>query len=201
MISDELKGKIENYLGVGPLWNSVPLPLTRWFTPIGLYTLLSERYYKVINRNNLPPWRQNVQILSVANYGGSTLLNKEHQMILDFIADTGDHSSDVQVIFQKISSPIGRFSPSRVVVIGGDWVYPLPIKSYLRRRLITPVINGLDFSPNVQYYGNDYRPISQNKVLLGVPGNHDWFDGLHHFNNVLIPLLVQQMESRKNMSH
>jgi hypothetical protein len=100
---------------------------------------------------------------------------------IDFVADTGD---DVTV-----SEAVGRLlfreyvaqdpdDPSReltlprghALYLGGDLAYPVATVREITRRLIGP------WNRVLEELGDDTP-----RLLLAVPGNHDWYDGLDGF--------------------
>ena len=99
---------------------------------------------------------------------------------IDFVADTGD---DVEVS-ERVAGLITRVyelpdpetllpivAPrGEVLFFGGDTAYPVATSEEINNRVMVPfnrVLNGCD----------DGRP----RALLGIPGNHDWYDGLDGF--------------------
>jgi hypothetical protein len=100
---------------------------------------------------------------------------------IDFVADTGDDVSvseavarlvfedyrapDLDDDAREIDLPRGH-----VLFLGGDLAYPVATVREITRRLITPwnrILEGRE----------DDTP----RLLLAVPGNHDWYDGLDGF--------------------
>jgi hypothetical protein len=100
---------------------------------------------------------------------------------LDFVADTGD---DVSVshavaglIFADYELPDpehpGRFLNAPrgdVLLFGGDTAYPVATAQEITNRVIVPFNQVLE-----------KLPLDRPRVLLGIPGNHDWYDGLDGF--------------------
>src|SRR5262245_22233299 len=97
---------------------------------------------------------------------------------IDFVADTGD-DYEVSVAVGRIlfneyelSGEEQRILPrGDLLVFGGDTAYPLASANELERRLLSP------WNAVLQEDANHDR----NRVLLGIPGNHDWYDGLDGF--------------------
>jgi hypothetical protein len=100
---------------------------------------------------------------------------------LDFVADTGD---DVAVsravaglIFADYELPdpdvAGNFLHAPrgdVLLFGGDTAYPVATAQEITNRVIVPFNQVLE-----------KLPLDRPRVLLGIPGNHDWYDGLDGF--------------------
>ncbi|MBP9112212.1 MAG: hypothetical protein KBF88_05350 [Polyangiaceae bacterium] len=101
-------------------------------------------------------------------------------LIIDFVADTGDD--------REISVAVGRMvfeeytfhengervhlPRGDVLLLGGDIAYPVGTAVEIEQRLVAPWNEVL-----AEWEGEDIRP----RVLLAIPGNHDWFDGLDGF--------------------
>jgi len=106
----------------------------------------------------------------------------ERDVWIDYIADTGDDG--------ELSERVGRmlFAAYRapdtddpetmidlprgdVLIHGGDVAYPVATSGEIHDRLIVP------WNRAIRDLGDDART----RVLLGVPGNHDWYDGVDGF--------------------
>ncbi len=100
---------------------------------------------------------------------------------IDFVADTGDDVTVSGVVARLVA---GRYevpdpddATKRLVLprgdvlfLGGDLAYPVATVREITRRLVEPwngVLGGSAGEPP--------------RVLMGVPGNHDWYDGLDGF--------------------
>jgi hypothetical protein len=100
---------------------------------------------------------------------------------IDFVADTGDDASVSEAVARlvfrdyEIDDPD---DPSRTLALpraqvlfhGGDLAYPVATVREITRRLIGPWNRVLEAI-------GDETP----RLLLAVPGNHDWYDGLDGF--------------------
>jgi hypothetical protein len=100
---------------------------------------------------------------------------------IDFVADTGDDVSVSEAVARFVFRDYHAEDPDdsardvllprgHVLLLGGDLAYPVATVREITRRLIVPwnrVLESLE----------DDRP----RLLLGVPGNHDWYDGLDGF--------------------
>jgi hypothetical protein len=100
---------------------------------------------------------------------------------IDFIADTGD-DRDVSAAVGKIlfrsyeveDEGARRVLPrGDVLLMGGDTAYPVATADEIYRRVIEPWNETL--RPEIDPTQGGRR------VLLGIPGNHDWYDGLDGF--------------------
>ncbi len=104
-------------------------------------------------------------------------------MWIDFVADTGD-DHDVSravasMIFAKYSLNDGRtpreLPRGDVLLFGGDTAYPVATGEEIARRLVMPYNDVLR---------ERARPSDSPRVILGIPGNHDWYDGLDGFGRL-----------------
>src|SRR5215813_13371978 len=117
------------------------------------------------------------QVLGASASGGALAERLGRPVWIDFVADTGDdHDVSVAVgrmLFREYRLQEGesRVLPrGDVLLFGGDTAYPAATASELERRLVRPwnrVLRG--------------RWDGRRRVLLGIPGNHDWYDGLDGF--------------------
>ncbi len=105
---------------------------------------------------------------------------------IDFVADTGDDVSVSEAVARLVFDDYDVEDPDdparslelprgHVLVLGGDVAYPVATVREITRRLIVPWNRVLESNDG------DDRP----RVLLGVPGNHDWYDGLDGFARLL----------------
>jgi hypothetical protein len=104
------------------------------------------------------------------------------ELWVDFVSDTGDDvtvSEEVARLLAatyEVDDPDGGSAPlvlprGDVLVLGGDLAYPVATVREITRRLVDPWNHV--FEPGL----DGTKP----RVLLGVPGNHDWYDGLDGF--------------------
>jgi hypothetical protein len=100
---------------------------------------------------------------------------------LDFVADTGDDVAVSRAVARlvfadyELPDPLapGAFllAPrGEILFFGGDTAYPVATAQEINNRVIVPFNQVLESLP-------EDRP----RVLLGIPGNHDWYDGLDGF--------------------
>jgi hypothetical protein len=106
---------------------------------------------------------------------------------VDFVADTGDDRDVSHAVARMVfaayeaAPPDGADGAARalprgdVLLFGGDTAYPVATGEEIARRLVAPWNEVLrDVTPT-----GDKR-----RVLLGVAGNHDWYDGLDGFGRL-----------------
>lgn len=97
---------------------------------------------------------------------------------IDFAADTGDDrdvSAKVGAMLASTYTHEGRHLPrGDVLVFGGDVSYPVATADEIYKRLVLP------WNEELRRVGAS----SKKRVLLGAPGNHDWYDGLDGFGRL-----------------
>jgi hypothetical protein len=101
------------------------------------------------------------------------------EMWLDYIADSGDGWNSTYSVAYHVSQPqlqpTGASEPlqrGRVLVFGGDEVYPTASRQVYRERLVQPFAAA---SPRID---------GANPDVFAVPGNHDWYDSLVSFTRL-----------------
>lgn len=95
---------------------------------------------------------------------------------VDYIADLGDGFNSTYTLAHLLAQPnleVDGQATKRgdILVMGGDQVYPTPIKEEYENRLQGPYSAAL---PKTQ------KP-DESPHLFAIPGNHDWYDGLGQF--------------------
>jgi hypothetical protein len=96
---------------------------------------------------------------------------------MDYVSDTGDGWRPTTAVLHALSRPsievAGEPLPrGDLLLMGGDQVYPAGSVALYESRLIAP-LRGV--SPA--------EPPTPRPLLLAIPGNHDWYDGLVGFVN------------------
>ena len=105
---------------------------------------------------------------------------------IDWVADTGDDHDVSQAVARMVfaeyvvrddAGPEPLALPrGDVLLFGGDTAYPVATADEIQRRLVRP------WNEALREGGAD-RP-DKPRVLLGIPGNHDWYDGLDGFGRL-----------------
>ena len=104
---------------------------------------------------------------------------------IDFVADTGDDVAVSRAVARLVFAPYELPDPDRpdafllaprgdILLFGGDTAYPVATAQELTNRLVAPWNQVLQNLPDDEGH----------RVLLGVPGNHDWYDGLDGFGRL-----------------
>jgi hypothetical protein len=114
---------------------------------------------------------------------GSTLTEGVgRDLYIDFVADTGDDAAVSRAVAALVFAPYELPDPDRpgevlsvprgdILLFGGDTAYPVATAQEILNRVIVPWNQALRSLPA------DNRA----RVLMGIPGNHDWYDGLDGF--------------------
>ena len=98
---------------------------------------------------------------------------------IDFVADTGDDrdlsAAVARLVFAEYAAVDGDarevLPRGDILLFGGDIAYPVATGREILRRVIQP------WNEVLHETGTGGR----RRVLLGIPGNHDWYDGLDGF--------------------
>jgi hypothetical protein len=112
----------------------------------------------------------------------------------DFIADTGDGGDATYTVAQgalrrelHLADEQGRphhLPEGRLLVLGGDLAYPGGSGPWYQYRFIEPFEYARDPASRFERVRNDQagQPVAANqKVVLAIPQNHDWFDSASTF--------------------
>ena len=121
------------------------------------------------------------QVLGASASGGNLAERLGREVWINFVADTGD-DHDVSLAVGRMlfaEYALSGDQPRRlprgdILVFGGDIAYPASTTYELERRLLRPW--------NHVLHGK--AEDSRRRVLLGIPGNHDWYDGLDGFGRL-----------------
>ena len=109
----------------------------------------------------------------------------DRDLYVDFVADTGDDVSVSRAVARLVFAAYELPDPDKpggclcaprgdILLFGGDTAYPVATAQELTNRVIVPWNQVLRELPD------DGR----RRVLLGVAGNHDWYDGLDGFGRM-----------------
>lgn len=109
----------------------------------------------------------------------------DRDLFIDFVADTGDDVSVSRAVARLVFAPYELPDPDRpgaflvaprgdILQFGGDTAYPVATVQELMNRVIAP------WNQVLQSLPDDGR----RRVLFGIAGNHDWYDGLDGFRRM-----------------
>ena len=136
---------------------------------------------------------------------------ERHRFTLDFIADTGDGWNPTFTVAQLLAQPELKIHPQdvkergapyeyiylprgRILVLGGDLVYPHPTPKHYQARFVEPFRHALWSEKKTRnaFEFADERGTAANSEeyltyphMFAIPGNHDWMDGLVAFRRLL----------------
>ncbi|WP_434391755.1 metallophosphoesterase [Melittangium boletus] len=98
---------------------------------------------------------------------------------LDYVSDTGDGWNPTYAVARLLAQPslsledgtgqTHALPRGRILVLGGDQVYPGASRDTYEERLVQPYEEAMARSP------------APSPDLFAIPGNHDWYDGLSSF--------------------
>jgi hypothetical protein len=101
-------------------------------------------------------------------------------LVIDYVADTGDdvevsrRVAELIVREYRVPAPEGdgelTLPRGDVLLFGGDTAYPVATSTEIESRLLVPWNSVFEIHDD-----------GKRRVLLGIPGNHDWYDGLDGF--------------------
>jgi hypothetical protein len=103
----------------------------------------------------------------------------ESEIWIDYIADLGDGWNSTYTMAKLLAAKELSFTHEnqhwktprgRILIMGGDEVYPTAKRREYRDRLIGPYQSALPWVPK-----------AETPQLFAIPGNHDWYDGLTNF--------------------
>jgi hypothetical protein len=105
----------------------------------------------------------------------------ERDVWIDYVSDTGDDLEISQAMARLIFAPYELPDPEQpeaqllaprgdILLFGGDTAYPVATVDEVNNRVLVP------FNRHLQHNNDD-----ANRVVMGIPGNHDWYDGLDGF--------------------
>lgn len=159
------------------------MPMTGWYNPImllqtGIRVLVSTIFGEFADRR---------EIIAVANafepqpFDSSFDYSEKAtggEFWFDYVADTGDGWDPTLAIARLLTEPAleldGVSLPrGRVLIMGGDEVYPTPSRQAYEDHLIGP------FEEAFSRLTSAARRMMPD--LYVTPGNHDWYDGLSSF--------------------
>ena len=123
-------------------------------------------------------------------YDLSGLAGDDEAFVLDYVADTGDGFDPTFAVAADLAH--GAVSPevgAKLLVFGGDLVYPVASVREYEDRLIGPYTEALaDLVPGTASLIEpepDDAPKGGPPYVVAIPGNHDWYDGLGSFRRMM----------------
>ncbi len=114
------------------------------------------------------------------DYSNKPQYTSEGAFWVDYVSDLGDGFDSTFAVASLISADsldipgAGQLPGSKLLIMGGDQVYPFPTRQAYRERLETPYKLALP--------GDDSPDAPPRRDIFVLPGNHDWYDGLTSFD-------------------
>jgi hypothetical protein len=158
----------------------------RWFSPgvlasSGLRVVLSAVFGAFLDKRELQ---------EAIDAAVLTHLADERELWLDYVSDTGDGFDPTYTVAWLASQPrlelagVDQALPrGRLLVLGGDEVYPTADPTAYEDRFLGPFAAALPWLPPAGATGGTAAEPSgpESEDLLVLAGNHDWYDGLTSF--------------------
>jgi len=102
---------------------------------------------------------------------------------IDYLADSGEHAGVTEALARIVVREAWVPDPDggevlaprgQLLIFGGDTAYPVATAREIQDRVVVP------FNKALYEVGDD----GEARALLGIPGNHDWYDGLDGFSRL-----------------
>lgn len=154
-------------------------PMVTWFDP----KQLSRTGIKVLLSSLFGSYSDKREIQAALNKSNGQLdhdYSDNHDIWLDFLADTGDGWNSTYTMAKLLAEERREYNfadktydteRGRVLILGGDQVYPAASRTEYKNRFLGPFRTALPW-------------VDENKTpphIFALPGNHDWYDGLTSF--------------------
>lgn len=164
--------------------------MVRWLSPkfligAGIELLVSGAFSELLDKRELaaglPGYGEDLdaEAAPLEPFKSSAYRDEDGALWLDYVADIGEGFDPTYTVAWCISRPALELEPGlvtkrgRVLVLGGDQVYPSASWEDYRDRFVGPYKAALPHLPE------DEVP-----HLFAIPGNHDWYDGLTSFTRL-----------------
>lgn len=166
-----------------PQFPYAPARMVRWYGPLqllqtGRRVWLSNILGADFDRRQIDP--RTSEAYALFDFTTRTLASGElaprEEIVLDYIADTGDGWDSTYAIAYtatrpelRVDAPDGTTHLTRrgdILVFGGDEVYPTPSRAAYEQRLVMPYHAAMGWTE------------ADHPTLFAIPGNHDWYDNL-----------------------
>ena len=158
----------------------------RWFHPFelaraGVRAVLAEMFGAYADRRELQAALHPLSAAPAFNYAADEPgAASREELWVDYVADTGDGFNATYAVASLLARPslvlsgpdgVIETRRGRILIMGGDQVYPAASRVDYRDRTVGPYRAALPFLA-------DEREAPH---LFAIPGNHDWYDGLSAF--------------------
>lgn len=150
--------------------------MVRWFDP----RLLLRTLFMVVVARLFGTYADRRERDGGLPFDGAHRHDDAEELWFDYVADLGDGWDATTTIAGLLAAdqlPVaGRSLPhGRVLVMGGDLVYPAASREEYLHRLEAPYYSVLPYTPE-----------GSPRDLFVIPGNHDWYDGLAAFSRLFL---------------
>jgi hypothetical protein len=168
--------------------NALP-GMVRWYSPshlisTGWRSVVSEIFGQYADQrimqatiDGFAPGKMQ-EVVARYDYSDARQLGDGNAVWVDYVADLGDGFDSTYAIASLISAPhleiegAGRLPAGKLLIMGGDQVYPYPSRKDYRERFVVPYTLALPATSDGKW----------RRRLFVLPGNHDWYDGLNSFD-------------------
>lgn len=151
-----------------PRWR--PAKMTGWFDP----AVMARTASMLLTANVFGRHSDTRLIEALGTQPQGVFDYSDHQgsLWIDYVADLGDGWNPTHAIAAAITEPqLHATRPGRILVMGGDQVYPYPSRNAYERRTESP-------------YREAFARRAHRPDVFAIPGNHDWFDSLIAFSRL-----------------
>lgn len=159
-----------------------PRPMVCWFSPMelikaGVKSVVSSVFGKYADKRELDAALKKIEPHDYS----AEFANSEDGLWIDYVADLGDGWDATYTIArllaeEKLTVDGHKTQRGRILIMGGDQVYPTAKLEEYNDRLVEPYRCALPYVED-----EDRVP-----HLYAIPGNHDWYDGLSNFRNLFM---------------
>jgi hypothetical protein len=151
-------------------------PMVRWFDPHQLVDTLSR-----VVASGL--WNSYADSRDLQALAASDIYDRSEgsELWVDYVSDLGDGFNSTYTVARALAQEKLELASNgdhvatergRILLMGGDQVYPVPKKKEYQNRLIGPYTAAMP------------EAAGETPELFAIPGSHDWYDGLINFSNV-----------------
>ncbi len=166
-----------------------PAPMVAWYNPAqlgrtALDVLISTIFgrhsdYRLVEALSSPT----IQPIDLSQFQDlERKYPNDEEFWIDYVADLGDGWNSTYAVARTLAQPALPLEDSkgdqqdtrrgRLLVFGGDMVYPVANREAYERRLVSPYETALR------------KTGAPHPVLVAIPGNHDWYDSLVAFTRL-----------------
>ena len=151
-------------------------PMVRWLDPHQLLDTAA----RVLIAGVFSSYADNRELQALVS-AGPVDRSDAAELWLDYVADLGDGWNSTYSVASLLAAEELKLewdgethatSRGRILVMGGDQVYPVPKQVEYENRLLGPYRAALPC------------PAGEAPDLFAIPGSHDWYDGLVNFTSI-----------------